>query len=520
MTATAGRAGAAAAEGGAATAEDSAAAAVLRCLLPDPAALGEARRAVETWIRCCADRFAAAGFTAPTGTWGRTPEPRPGAEPLFSPIPWTESAEWAATARFEEEDRRAARLLLTDVLAVCAAPPPTGILPSRREAGVVEAVGESDLRASRWRAPAGSRPVPLAEAVLANRIAGDASELHSGPECVSAAVAVAEALDRPLADLLDAIAVGCALGDRQRTEVGRRMERLGVHAPGALAPVASAAAVARLLRLDPEATAARLAAAEALAPLHPYRAFAQGAPVKLLYGAWGQCLGLWAALRAPNPAGRLSIPPPPSTGEGRRGGAAWFDDSANAVRRLAFKRYPGSRAIQPVLAAIERLPRLRPTQIRSVSVEAYPFAAAISSWAEPERGPIARQMHLPTAAALLFLARSAGREFDASDYASRPDAATALATRITVRSRDFGDSGSHRVRRARVLVRLRDGTEAAAESGAPCDPPTEAAVRARFRRSTADTRLRDPHELPPDAPVRALFREDAATTARRKIPAA
>lgn len=503
-------------------AEDGAAAAVLRCLRPDPAALGEARRPVETWIRAFAERFAAAGFTAPAGSWGRTPEPRPGAERLFPATRWAEAAEWAATARVEEPDRRAALLLLTEVLAVCAAPPPPGLLPSGWEASVAGLADESGLRASRWPTPASGPPVPLAEAVLASRIAGDASELHSGPECVSAAVAVAEALDRSLADLLDAIAVGCALGDRRRAEVGSRMERLGVHAPGALAPVASAAAVSRLLRLDPEATAARLAAAEALTPLHPYRAFAQGAPVKLLYGAWGQCLGLWAALRAPNPAGRVRLAGAPPPGDALTVRAPTPGDTAGAVRRLAFKQYPGSRAIQPVVAAIERLPRLLPTEIRSVTVEAYPFAATISSWAEPERGSIARQMHLPTAAALAFLARSAGREFDAADYADppNPEVAAALAARVTVRSRDFGDAPGRRVRRARVLARLRDGTEAVAESGAPGDPPTEAAVRARFRRFTAGSRLRDPHDLPPDAPVRALFPGAAATTAHRKIPAA
>ena len=498
---------------------DGAAASVLRCLLPDPGALGDAREEVGAWIRDLAERFAAAGFTAPGGAWGRSPEPRPGRERLFLPARWNEAAHWAATARIGEADRRAALLLLTDVLAVCAAPPPPGILPPAWEAELADSDAKADLRASRWRSPGGRRTAPVAEAVLANRIAGDASELHSGPECVSAAVAAAEALDRPLADLLDAIAVGCALGDWRRTALGPRMERLGVHAPGALAPVASSAAAARLLRLDPETTAARLRAAEALTPLHPYRAFARGAPVKLLYGAWGQCLGLWAALRAPNPAGRLSVPPPP--GDARPESAPGFDDSMNAVRRLAFKKYPGSRAVQPVLAAIERLPPFPPEAIGSVLVEAYPFAATLSAWAEPERGPIARQMHLPTAAAAMFLARSAGREFDASGYAAPPEAAAALVDRITVRSREFGESAAApRVRRARVLVRLRDGTEAAEESGAPFDPPTEAEVRSRFRRSTADAPLPDPHDLPREAPVRALFEPAASAAARRTIPAA
>ena len=89
------------------------------------------------------------------------------------------------------------------------------------------------------------------------------------------------------------------------------MERLGIHSPGALAAIASAAAVARLEGLDPPTFAARLRAADALTPIHPYRAFAEGANVKLLYGAFGQALGLSVGLQSDDPAGataRASVP--------------------------------------------------------------------------------------------------------------------------------------------------------------------------------------------------------------------
>jgi len=510
---------------------------VTRYLLPDPAAMAAPDSAgFGAWVERLAARFDAAGFTAPPVGAGRAPEPRfldpaspPEDEPPLLPrADCAEAARWTATAEVAERERRAALLLLTDVLAVGAAPPapglsvpfPAAVSPEMRPPG---AGGRGScslgLRASVWRPPAeGRRSVPPGEAVLRNRAAGDGRELLVGPECVNAAVAAAEAASRTLRDLLDAIVVGCAVGDWRRRAVGRTMERLGIHAPGALAPVASAAAVSRLLGLGPEATATRLRLAEALTPIHPYGAFAGGAPVKLLYGAWGQFLGLLAATDGPE-----AFPgPAAATAEA---GNRWPEEPEAAVRRVAYKKYPGSRAIQPVLAAVERLPRFSAADLEAVRllrIEAYPFAAEISGWADPARGPIARQMHLPTAAALALCARSAGKPFSVDGYGPPlGPAAAALASRAEVRAREFGaDPAATRVRRARLLVRLRNGREFEAEAGAPFDPPPPEAIRARFRSLTDGTGLRDPRELAPDAPVSALFPTGEAETGRKTMTAA
>ena len=510
---------------------------VARYLLPDPATTaGPGAAGLRAWVERLAARFEEAGFTAPPVGAHRAPEPRfpdPGTpaedrEALLPSAAWREAARWIATAEPSERERQAALLLLTDVLAVGAAPPvpglslpfPAAASPEMRPPG---AGGRGScrlgLRASLWRPPPdGRRSVPLGEAVLRNRVAGDGRELLVGPECVNAAVAVAEAASLPLRALLDAIVVGCAVGDWRRRAVGRTMERLGVHAPGALAPVASAAAVSRLLGLPPGATEDRLRLAETLTPIHPYGAFAGGAPVKLLYGAWGQFLGLLAATGGAEDFPGLAANPPGA-------GNAWPEAPAAAVERIAYKKYPGSRAIQPVLAAAERLPRFSAADleaVRSLRIEAYPFAAGISGWAEPTRGPIARQMHLPTAAALALSARSAGRPFAVEDYGPPlAPAAAALVSRTEVRPREFGaDPAADRVRRARLLLRLGDGREFEAEAGAPFDPPPPETIRERFRSLTAGTGLRDPRELPPDAPVGALFAAGEAETGRRTITAA
>lgn len=508
---------------------------VARYLLPDPAAMrGPGAAGLGEWVGRLAVRFEAAGFTAPPAGAGRAPEPRfldpaspPGdEEPLLPRAEWAEAARWVSAAEVTEPERQAALLLLTDVLAVGAAPPvrglsvpfPAALSPEMRPPGSGDRGSCSlGLRASLWRPPAdGRRSVPVGEAVLRNRAAGDGRELLVGPECVNAAVAAAEAASRALRDLLDAIAVGCAVGDWRRRAVGRTMERLGIHAPGALAPVASAAAVSRLLGLGPEATAARLRLAETLTPIHPYGAFAGGAPVKLLYGAWGQFLGLLAAMDGPE-----AFPRPAAATEA---GNRWPEEPGAAVRRIAYKKYPGSRAVQPVAAAVERLPRFSAADLETVRllrIEAYPFAAEISGWADPARGPIARQMHLPTAAALALGARSAGRPLSVGDYARPAGPAAAPVSRAVVRAREFGaDPVTTRVRRARLLVRLGDGREFEAEAGAPFDPPPPEAIRARFRSLTEGTGLRDPRGLPPDAPVSALFAAGAAAARRKTMTAA
>ncbi len=428
--------------------------------------------------------IAEAGFAWP-GPTDASPVPDPFAAP---PLPRLEelagtaglrnAAAWAATAQFAAPDRRAARVWLTDALAIGAAP---GTLFRPRNApALLESGTGSPVRL--WRPVAGRAAAPLFPAILWNRLAGDALELHAGPECAAAAVAAAQALDRPLADLLDALAAGCGVGAFCRGLLGPLMEPVGIHAPGAVAPVASAAAVGRLAGLAPEPMRRALLRADAAIPAHPYRAFAEGATGKLLYGAWGQLLGAAAALDP-------EFPTPEPVGEtpGDR-----FDpaQAAAAIRQVHPKKHPGSRAIQPALEALESLD---PEDAHSILVETYSFSATISGWAEPVRSPIAAQMHIPTAVALRM---GTARPLEAEDFAGfdEPEIRE-RAARVRVVPREFGRPGE-RVRRARLTVERADGRTRSATADAPWPPPAEAPIRARFRRLTADLPLPDPFRLP------------------------
>ena len=495
------------------------------CLMPHPASLGSRAAGFRSWLMGLAEGWVQAGFTAPdpTAAENREGPPDPAAvDPeAINLVRAThledlrEAADWASGTRFLGAERRAALGLLTDVFAVGAAP----TLPAFLSAGQSEAIldsfpGTAAPPATLWRSAAGRDSTGLWPAILWNRVVGDPQELHSGPECIAAAVAVAEVGDRTLGELLDAIIVACGVGNWHRDAVGAAMEASGIHSPGALAPVATAAAVGRLKGIGARNLAQSLRRASALTPIHPYRAFAEGKGVKLFYGAFGQLLGAAATLSIKNPIGLL---PAPSLSRRSRGeGVPPFDPrvATRAIHAISLKKFPGSRAVQSVLAAIEKLPRIEPDAIESITVETYPFSATVSGWARPDAGPIAMHSHIPTAVALMMEARNRRIPFEASLYPRfRGPTTVALAERVVVRVREFGDSDappSRRTRWARVTIRPKSGPDLTASSGPPFTPPPLGAIRDRFARMTRESTVRDPHQFPYSAPVRSLFQGAAA----------
>ena len=501
--------------------------ALVDCLMPHPAALGSRAAGFRGWLERLAQGWVPAGITGP-----RPPAPEGGAGP---PAPMDvdpnainlvgathledvrDAAEWAASARFLGNERRGAMTLLTDVLAIGAAEPLPAFLDGTEARGVLDAFpGGSAPSATLWRPVEGRSSAGIWSAMLWNRLVGDPQELHAGPECVAAAVAAAEARDRTLGELLDAIVVGCGIGSWHRDAVGTAMEEAGIHSPGALAPVATAAAVGRLEGTGARNLAQSIRRAAALTPLHPYRAFSDGASAKLLYGAFGQLLGAAATLSIKNPIGLL--PAPSLSRRSRQPGVASFDPrtATRAIHTVALKKFPGSRAVQSVLAAMEKLPRIDPGNVESISVETYPFSATVSGWSRPDTGPIAMQSHIPTAVALWLEARHRRAPFSADHYPRFRDPATiALAERVTVQAQEFGQAGapsSRRIRWAKVTIRSRASPDLTASSGPPFAPPPPGAIRDRFANLTRGAAVRDPHQFPYSAPVRSFLGQELPDT--------
>ena len=494
--------------------------ALTACLMPHPAALGSRAAGFESWLARLAAGWVRAGITgppqlAPEGGEG-PPNPADVIPDAVNLVQAThmddirEAAEWAAGTRFLGTERRAAMSLLTDVLAIGAAAP----LPAFLSGAEADAILDSFPAASApsvtlWRPVEGRESAALWSAILWNRVVGDPQELHAGPECIAAAVAVAEARDRTLGELLDAIVVGCGVGNWHRDAVGAAMEEAGIHTPGALAPVATAAAVGRLEGIGARNLAQSIRRASALTPMHPYRAMTEGTSAKLFFGAFGQLLGAAAALNIKNPIGLL--PAPSLSRRSRRPGMAPFDPRAatRAIHGIPLKKYAGSRAVQSALAAIEKLPRVEPDAVGSITVETYPFSATVSGWSRPDTGPIAMQGHIPTAVALMIAARSKRIPFVAGSYPKFRDPGTiALAGRVVVHPHEFGEAGapsSRRIRWAKVTIRPKAGPELTASSGPPFAPPPPGSIRDRFANLTGEATVQDPHRFPHSAPVRSLF---------------
>ena len=494
--------------------------ALTACLMPHPAALGSRVAGFESWLARLAAGWVRAGITgppqlAPEGGEG-PPNPADVIPDAVNLVRAThmddirEAAEWAASTRFLGTERRAAMNLLTDVLAIGAAAPLPAFLSGAEADAILDSFPEASAPpVTLWRPVEGRESAGLWSAILWNRLVGDPQELHAGPECIAAAVAAAEARDRTLGELLDAIVVGCGVGNWHRDAVGAAMEEAGIHTPGALAPVATAAAVGRLEGIGARNLAQSIRRASALTPMHPYRALSEGTSGKLLFGAFGQLLGAAAALSIKNPIGLL--PAPSLWRRSRRPGMAPFDPRAatRAIHGTPLKKYAGSRAVQSALAAIEKLPRVERDAVGSITVETYPFSATVSGWSRPDTGPIAMQGHIPTAVALMIAARSKRIPFDAGCYPKFRDPGTvALAERVVVHPHEFGEAGapsSRRIRWAKVTIRLKVGPELTASSGPPFAPPPPGSIRDRFANLARGATVQDPHRFPDSAPVRSLF---------------
>ena len=502
--------------------------------MPHPAGLGSRADGFRNWLERLADGWVRAGITgprraAPEGCAG-PPDPADADPDSINLVGAThledvrKAAEWAASARFLSTERRAAMTLLTDVLAIGAAEPLPAFLSGSEAGGIFDSFKDTSApSATLWRPVEGRSSAGIWSAIIWNRLVGDPQELHAGPECIAAAVATAEARDRTLGELLDAIVVACGVGSWHRDAVGTAMEEAGIHSPGALAPVATAAAVGRIERIGARNLAQSIRRASALTPLHPYRAVSDGTRAKLLFGAFGQLLGVAAALSIKNPIGLL--PAPSLSRRSRRPGVASFDPrtATRAIHTIPLKRFSGSRAVQSALAAMEKLPRIDPGTVESISVETYPFSASVSGWSRPDTGPIAMQSHLPTAIALWLEARHRRVPFNADHYPRFRDPGTiTLAERVTVRAHEFGEAGapsSRRIRWAKVTIRPKAGPDLTASSGPPFAPPPPGAIRDRFANLTRGAAVRDPHQFPHSAPVRSFLGQEPPAASRESATA-
>jgi len=122
------------------------------------------------------------------------------------------------------------------------------------------------------------------------------SHTHPGISVIPAALAICEEKELDPKAFLTAVVVGYDVVTRVGMAVSPSIyvDRVFL-APGTLAPLGAAAAVASLYRMGEDEAAKLLGAAAFLSPLALFEAFAKGAPVKNTAMGWGNLIGIWGA---------------------------------------------------------------------------------------------------------------------------------------------------------------------------------------------------------------------------------
>jgi 2-methylcitrate dehydratase PrpD len=122
------------------------------------------------------------------------------------------------------------------------------------------------------------------------------SHTHPGISVIPASLAVCEERELPPKEFLAAVVIGYDVVTRVGMAVSPSIyvDRVFL-APGTLAPLGAAAAVASLYQLNEDETAKLIGAAAFLSPLAIFEAFTKGAPIKNTAMGWGNLIGIWGA---------------------------------------------------------------------------------------------------------------------------------------------------------------------------------------------------------------------------------
>ncbi len=221
---------------------------------------------------------------------------------------WFETLAWAS---LPEMQRELARTRLLDTLGL--------IMGGYRSeaASIARDLALRSCGAGSSTVAGSATALPAAWAALVHGVAAHCfdfddtfpeSVVHPGSVIVPTALAVGEAAGASGAEILTAIAGGYEIAARLGRAGGRRFHERGFHATGIFAPLTAAFVAARLMRLDPRASAS--AAGLAASMSGGLLAFLpDGSWSKWLHVGWGNFGGITAAQLAQagfrGPAGAL-----------------------------------------------------------------------------------------------------------------------------------------------------------------------------------------------------------------------
>ena len=315
---------------------------------------------------------------------------------------------------------------------------------------------------------------------------------HPSAPLVAAALAAADVVGASGRALLDAYIVGFELEGRLGRAMNPRHYQRGWHCTSTLGTLGAAAAVSRLLGLDPTATghALAIAASEASGLKENF-----GTMVKPLHAGLAARNGVVAALlaQAGMTASRAAI-------DGPQGFLAAMDSAHPSLEPFAadlgtrweivdtgitVKLYPSCAGTHPTLDALLDLKRREgfgADEVEAIEIGVDPVVPTILLYDRPSSG-LEGKFSMPFCAAAAVVHGRVGIEtFDAAQL--RDPAIVAMQTRVTMRVDPTLDASASSLTQARVTVRLRGGrvltASASGARGYPDRPASDEELATKF----------------------------------------
>jgi 2-methylcitrate dehydratase PrpD len=315
---------------------------------------------------------------------------------------------------------------------------------------------------------------------------------HPSAPLVAALLTIGESTAASGSDLLDAYIVGFEIEARLGRLMNPRHYRRGWHCTSTIGTIGAAAAVARVLRLDANASghAMAIAASEAsglkenfgtmVKPLHAGLAARNGVHAGLLAQGGMSASGL--ALDGPQGFLHAMDSEHVASGDALRDlGARWEIVETG----ITVKLYPSCAGTHPALDALLDLRRragFGAADVEQITIDVDSVTPTILIYERPASG-LEGKFSMPFCAAAAVVFGQVGLEtFDAA--ALSDEAVKAVMRRVTMRVEPALDGIAPALTQARVEVRLRDGRvltqHANGARGYPERPATDDELDAKF----------------------------------------
>jgi 2-methylcitrate dehydratase PrpD len=317
--------------------------------------------------------------------------------------------------------------------------------------------------------------VPAHNAALVIGTISSRIEFDSHDSVVPAAFTLGEMLHKDGKSLITAIASALYVKKAITEILASSIESHGLHWPSFTSVFPATMVSSILLGYSSDRITHALSFSGCLSPISPFEPFTQGAPVKDMYGGWGDMIGVLSARMNKSSFNGG----PPTIIEGKRGlGRAFTHDWINKdVMRetiknckklknsdIHLKPYPTCTSVHPTLSALENLfkdqPNIDTDNIERIRVDTYNYAVELSNESNI-KNPISLKLNIPYLCAAMLVYKKIDiehTEYPFINSSPMHEKIMRLAKKIVVNTlTNLKGEQRNRKRSATIEIIMRDG---------------------------------------------------------------